>query len=253
MFQKATHKNYGGGFMKHGEARFLSCMYVLSLSLLMLFAFNGLRETAAVSAIETVHPVVILDAGHGGADGGASGTDGTKESTLNLEITLKTDAVLGLLGEKTILVREMDTDLSSEDAASISQKKVSDIRNRVALANENPDGILVSIHCNTYSESKYRGAQVFYNSQSDSKLLAQNLQDSIRLNVDSTNLRQPKQISPSVYLMKHVDIPGVLVECGFLTNPEELSNLKSQDYQKQLAVSIAVTISNYLTEEHSDV
>ena len=239
--------------MRHGEARFLSCMYVLSLSLLMVFAINGLRETSTVSTVAEVRPLIILDAGHGGADGGASGADGTKESDLNLSITLKTDAVLGLLGEETLLVRDMDTDLSADSAKSISQKKVSDIRNRVALVNSHPEAILLSIHCNTYSETKYHGAQVFYNALGDSKLLAQSIQNGIRENIDSTNLRETKQISPSVYLMKHIEVPGVLVECGFLTNPEELQNLKSEDYQKRLAVTIAVTITNHLTEDNSGV
>lgn len=239
--------------MRHGEARFLSCMYVLSLTLLMLFAINGLRDSSTVSAMEQTRPLIILDAGHGGTDGGASGADGTRESDLNLAITLKTDAVLGLLGENTLLIRDMDTDLSDETAKSISQKKVSDIRNRVALVNSHPDSVFVSIHCNTYPETKYHGAQVFYNSVGDSKLLSQEIQNNLRLYVDSENLRDSKQISPSVYLMKHIDIPGVLVECGFLTNPEELNHLKSEDYQKQLAVSIALTITNHSSSDHTDV
>lgn len=237
--------------MKHGEARFLSCMYVLSLTLLAVFAIHGLRQTAAVSGVEMPHKTVILDAGHGGMDGGAVAADGTKESQLNLAITLKTEAVLGLLGEDTILIRDTDTELSDAEAQSISQKKVSDIRNRVSLVNSHPEALLLSIHCNTFSEGKYHGAQVFYGN--GAKNLAEMLQDKLRAHVDSENLRECKAVSPEVYLFRHIEVPGVLVECGFLSNSEELAQLKSEDYQKRLAVTIGVTVANYLAEDDSGV
>lgn len=239
--------------MKHGEARFLSCMYVLSLSLLVLFGVHGLRKTSTVSTVEVLRPVIILDAGHGGMDGGATGADGTLESDLNLSITLKTDAVLGLLGENTLLTRDTDRDLADENAVSISQKKVSDIRNRVELVNSHPDSILLSIHCNSFEESKYHGAQVFYNALGSSQGLASELQSNIRLSVDRANSRESKKIRPDVYLMRHIKSPGVLVECGFLTNPGELLKLNTQDYQKQLAIAIAVSVTNHLSEDHSGV
>lgn len=239
--------------MKHGEARFLSCMYVLSLSLLMLFAINGLRQSAAVSAESQTAPLVILDAGHGGTDGGSSSPDGTRECDINLKITLKTDAVLGLLGEKTLLVRETDTDLADAAAETISQKKVTDIRNRVRLINAHPEALLVSIHQNTYPESKYYGAQVFYSQVGDSKHLAEQLQNNLSACIDSTNHRKSKAISPDVYLMNHIEVPGILIECGFLTNPQEEAKLESEDYQRQLAVTIAVTVTNHLSEDISGV
>lgn len=239
--------------MKHGEARFLSCMYVLSLSLLLIFAIHGLRESSTVSANSSLRPVIILDPGHGGMDGGATGADGTKESDLNLSIARKTDAVLGLLGEKTCLTRDSDRDLSDEDALSISQKKVSDIRNRVELVNSTANAMLISIHCNSFEESKYHGAQVFYNGRGSSQELSNAMQSTIQKTVDSTNLRQSKKIRPDVYLMQHIEVPGVLVECGFLTNPGELLRLNTDDYQNQLAVAIAVTVTNHLSEDHSGV
>lgn len=240
-------------FMKHGEARFMSCMYVLSLTLLVLFAARGLRQAAAVS-VETEPikmPLVILDAGHGGPDGGCSAADGTQEKTINLEITLKTDAVLGLLGADTLLVRDMDTDLSDPSAQSISQKKVTDIRNRVALVNAHPDSVLVSIHQNTYPQAKYSGAQVFYSGEG--KSLAEQLQQNLARTVDTDNQRQAKAISPDIYLMKHVKVPAVLIECGFLSNPTESVKLKSSGYQRQLAVAIGVTLVNQLCTEDSGV
>lgn len=235
--------------MKQG--RFLSCMYMLSLTLLTAFALHGLRAQAAVAGDAAIPRIIVLDAGHGGADGGASGPDGTRECDLNLAITLKTDAVLGLLGEKTLLLRSTDTDLSSSDAKSISQKKVSDIRRRVELVNRQPGAILVSIHCNTYPQEKYHGAQVFYTGEA--KEFGETMQLALKNGVDPANARMAKAVSPDVYLMNHIKVPGILVECGFLTNQEELTNLKDPGYQTRLAVTIAVTAANQASEPGSGV
>lgn len=235
--------------MKQG--RFLSCMYMLSLTLLTAFALHGLRAQAAVAGEAAIPRIIVLDAGHGGADGGASGPDGTRECDLNLAITLKTDAVLGLLGEETLLLRSTDTDLSSSDAKSISQKKVSDIRRRVELVNSQPGAILVSIHCNTYSQEKYYGAQVFYTG--GAKEFGETMQLALKNGVDPANARMAKAVSPDVYLMNHIKVPGILVECGFLTNQEELTNLKDPDYQTRLAVTIAVTAANQASEPNFGV
>ena len=235
--------------MKQG--RFLSCMYMLSLTLLTAFALHGLRAQAAVAGEAAIPRIIVLDAGHGGADGGASGPDGTRECDLNLAITLKTDAVLGLLGEETLLLRSTDTDLSSSDAKSISQKKVSDIRRRVELKNSQPGAILVSIHCNTYSQEKYHGAQVFYTG--GAKEFGETMQLALKNGVDPSNARMAKAVSPDVYLMNHIKVPGILVECGFLTNQEELTNLKDPDYQTRLAVTIAVTAANQASEPNFGV
>lgn len=226
-------------------------MYMLSLTLLTAFALHGLRAQAAVAGEAAIPRIIVLDAGHGGADGGASGPDGTRECDLNLAITLKTDAVLGLLGEKTLLLRSTDTDLSSSDAKSISQKKVSDIRRRVELTNSQPGAILVSIHCNTYSQEKYHGAQVFYTG--GAKEFGETMQLALKNGVDPSNARMAKAVSPDVYLMNHIKVPGILVECGFLTNQEELTNLKDPDYQTRLAVTIAVTAANQASEPNFGV
>lgn len=226
-------------------------MYMLSLTLLTAFALHGLRAQAAVAGEAAIPRIIVLDAGHGGADGGASGPDGTRECDLNLAITLKTDAVLGLLGEETLLLRSTDTDLSSSDAKSISQKKVSDIRRRVELTNSQPGAILVSIHCNTYSQEKYHGAQVFYTG--GAKEFGETMQLALKNGVDPSNARMAKAVSPDVYLMNHIKVPGILVECGFLTNQEELTNLKDPDYQTRLAVAIAVTAANQASEPNFGV
>lgn len=234
--------------MKHGEKRFLSLMYVLSLGLLTAFAIHGLFSAQTVSAQGIARHMIVLDAGHGGTDGGASGADGTRESDLNLAVTLKTDAVLGLLGEQTLLTRTEDVDLSDLEAETIAQKKVTDIRNRVALINNHPGSVLMSIHMNTFPQSKYYGPQVFYGTEGESKALGELVQKNL-LNVAPENQRKAKPISTEVYLMNHITVPAVLVECGFLTNSGELQKLKSEDYQKQIAIILAVSAANYLGTE----
>ncbi|MDD6022889.1 MAG: N-acetylmuramoyl-L-alanine amidase [Oscillospiraceae bacterium] len=236
------------------QERILSVLYLLSLVLLAGFALHGLNDNGSIAVTAPIeHPVIILDAGHGGTDGGASGPDGTCEDDLNLQIVKKLDCVLALMGENTLLTRTMDTDLSDPDARSISQKKVTDIRNRVKMINSVGNAVLISIHQNTYQESKYHGAQVFYGREAGSENLARAVQNSIAEHVDTSNLRQEKAISPDVYLMKHITVPGILVECGFLTNPQELQKLKSEDYQKQLAVVIGVTCVNQISNTAPEV
>lgn len=232
--------------MRRG-ARFLSCMYVLSLTLLVLFAVHGVKSSVNVSASTQTAHLWILDAGHGGPDGGCVAEDGTPESQLNLEIALRTDAVLGLLGEPTLLTREGEEDLSSADAVSISQRKVSDIRNRVAIVNTHPDSILVSLHQNTYPDESCHGATVFYNSVFPSQSLADTIQNRLK-QIDSTNQRTTKPIARDIYLMNHISSPGVLIECGFLTNTQDCARIKSSSYQKQLAVAIATALASYQPE-----
>ena len=234
--------------MKHGEARFLSCMSVLSLTLMTALAFHGMAEAETVSGETPKQQVIIIDAGHGGPDGGASGADGTRESDLNLSIALKTDAVLGLLGEETLLIRDSDRDISDDTAVSISQKKVSDLKNRVKIVNAHENSLLISIHCNTYPESKYRGAQVFYNAAGNSRAIAESIFLGIQ-HIDPNNHRQVKTVSPDIYLFRHVEKPGILVECGFLSNPEELALLKYEAYQNKLAIAIGVALTNQI---HTD-
>ena len=236
-------------FMRQNEARFLSCMYVLSLTLLVLFAVHGIRAPVMVSGEEETRPVVILDAGHGGPDGGASSGSGTLESTLNLEIVQRTDAVLSLLGERTMLTRDSAEDLSDPDAGTISEKKVTDIRNRVDLVNSQPEAVLISIHQNIYPDAAVHGSQVFYGSEGESKALAEALQENLYRCVDPESHRQAKPAAENIYLMNHIKRPGVLIECGFLSNPEEAARLETPDYQKRLAVVIAVTASNHLSME----
>ena len=182
---------------------------------------------------------VILDAGHGGEDGGAVSITGVPESQINLEIVLKLRDILALYGADPVLLREEDRSLHDESASTLREKKSSDLKNRAAAVEAVEGATLISIHQNTYPASQYHGAQVFYAPTQGSQALAERFQTTLREQLQPDNGRQAKEIPDSVYLMNHITCPAVLVECGFLTNPEEEAMLRDQDYQRQLAAVLA--------------
>ena len=184
--------------------------------------------------------VVIVDPGHGGEDGGAVAEDGTVESGINLSVALKVEELLFLTGQETEMTRREDVSVYSQGAETLREKKVSDLRNRVELVNSMGEGaVLLSIHQNSLPQAKsVRGAQVFYNETAGAEPLAAAIQQAMNQAVNAGGDKTHKAIDGSVYLMAHIDCPGVLVECGFLSNAEETALLKTEDYQKKLALSI---------------
>ena len=188
---------------------------------------------------------VVIDAGHGGEDGGAVSVSGAIESQINLAIALRLDAILGLYGVNTLLLRDSDISLHDPDAQTLRQKKVSDLHNRAATiqALENP--VVISIHQNTYTSSQYHGAQVFYANGELSLPLAQITQTVLKQAIDPSNERQPTAIPESVYLMNHISCRAILVECGFLSNPQEDALLQSSGYQTKLAAALAGAYLSY--------
>lgn len=205
----------------------------------------GLRHSVEVSGtLEPFgsHPVVVIDAGHGGLDGGTTGVAGTAEDEVNLAISRRLNALLALCGCDTVMTRTTSDSIATE-GTTIRQQKQSDLRNRVALVNGLPSAILVSIHQNHFSDSRYTGPQVFWSSGGEA--LAKNVQSALNTALDPITRRSVKQAS-GVYLMEHIDHPGILVECGFLSNAGEEQKLVSAAYQKQLAAILAAAIVSYL-------
>lgn len=178
---------------------------------------------------------VILDAGHGGSDPGKVGIDNILEKDINLQIALKVKANLDKENIIVTLTRESDKELGDGETGS---KKVEDMKARVKMINEIKPEMVVSIHQNSYQDSKIKGAQVFYYSHStDGKDLAEIMQDSL-LAVDEQNHRKAKA-NDTYYLLKRTEVPTIIVECGFLTNPEEAAKLSGEEYQEQIAQAIA--------------
>lgn len=187
---------------------------------------------------------VIVDAGHGGVDGGATSCTGILESDINLQIALRLNDLLKLLGINTVMIRNSDQSVYTE-GETIAAKKYSDLKQRVKIVNSREDALLVSIHQNYFSDSRYYGAQVFYSKTPGSDLLANTMQDYFAAVIDKSNHRKAKQAN-GIYLMQHIKGTGVLVECGFLSNPDEEKRLRDPYYQLDLCSVIACACSNYL-------
>lgn len=225
------------------------CALVLLSFLVSIGIINNEKLSRDVSDNFSVKnkPIIVVDAGHGGFDGGASTDDGVSEKGINLNIALYLKDYLNFFGFQVVMTRETDTSTEDEGLTTIRSRKSSDLHNRMALMEKTENAIFVSIHQNHYSSSQYSGAQVFYsgNFSEQSSVLAQNIQESIVYYLQPGNTRQIKPCGTSVYLIYNAVKPAVLVECGFLSNYEEAENLKTKDYQRKMAFSIALGILNY--------
>lgn len=224
----------------------LSAVFILVVCL--LFYTYVYRSSNAVSApAHTKETVVIIDAGHGGEDGGAVAADGTAEQLLNLQIARYLEAQLQVFGVKTMMTRTTEDSVHSAEANTTRERKVSDIHNRMKMMEETPNAMFVSIHQNKFDSSKEWGTQVFYSpNTTSSAALADCIQQSVIRNLQPQNTRMIKKSGSSIYLLYYAKKTAVLVECGFLSNPTELSKIKDAAYQKQIAFSIALGILEYL-------
>ena len=194
-------------------------------------------------------PVIIIDAGHGGEDGGAIGVDGTYEKDVNLEISLKLNDVLSIFGYKTHLIRTTDSAIHTE-GDTIRQRKVSDIHNRTATMDLYENCIYLSIHQNKYSDGRIWGTQTFYSANcNESREIAGLIQNAVKSQIQPNNKRQIKKSGTDIYVLYNATKPAVMVECGFVSNPHELSQLKNNEYQCNMALSIATGILNYNISE----
>lgn len=221
--------------------------YLIIAVVLLLFVQWG---SNAVTVIAENRPVkrehcIIIDAGHGGPDGGATSCTGVLESTYNLDIALRLNDLLHLLGYDTRMIRTTDTSVYTK-GETIAQKKISDLKERVRITNETENALLLSIHQNIFSDSRYSGAQVFYANTQGSAALAEQMQASLVRTLNPGSKRKSKKGS-GIYLLEHISQPGVLIECGFLSNVEEEARLRSGEYQKKLSAVIAVTVDSYLS------
>ena len=191
------------------------------------------------------YPVIIIDAGHGAPDGGATGVSGVKEDHVNLLISRRLEALLTLMGYECIMTRT-DSGCIATQGDTIRQKKQSDLRNRVELVNNQPTAVLVSIHQNHFPDKRYSGPQVFW--ASGAEALAETMQTELTDALSPGSRRSTKRAA-GIYLMEHIEHPGVLVECGFLSNPEEEQKLASGAHQKKIAAVLAAVLADYVNAE----
>lgn len=200
-------------------------------------------EPEAAAVFAEGGETLIIDAGHGGADGGASAADGTVESSLNLAVARRLEALAGLFGVETLMTRSSEDISYPADAGSLREMKRADQAARLELINSRPGAVLISIHQNYYPDPRPSGPQVFYSAVSGSRALGEAAQALLveKLCPESRRLASP--VDEDIYLMREANCPAILVECGFISNAAELEQLKSGEYQNKLA---AVLLTAYL-------
>ena len=230
--------------MKKHCSWFLVCL--LTVTGILALSYWGSRAVSVIA--ENLPPerqtVILIDPGHGGVDGGAVSCTGIPESRYNLDISLRLYDLFRFLGYDARMIRKTDTSVHTT-GETIAQKKLSDLKERVRITNETDNAVLISIHQNFFSDSRYSGAQVFYASTEGSRELAQSLQSAFSSTVNPGSRRQCRK-SDGVYLMERIRKPGVLIECGFLSSPREEAMLRDPAYQKQLCCVIASTVDTFL-------
>ncbi|MBQ8339290.1 MAG: N-acetylmuramoyl-L-alanine amidase [Clostridia bacterium] len=226
------------------------------LSLAVILAFSAASRLLFFFRLEAKHasvipslPTIILDAGHGGEDGGACGADGTPEKDLNLAITGMLADYFRMAGYTVVETRTEDRLLYDEGTPK-GHKKQSDLRNRLAVAEQYPDGVLISIHMNSYPGVECQGLQVWYSkSRPESALYATAVQQNVKALLQPNNNRKIKAATSGIYLLNRATIPAILIECGFLSSPAECERLANDSYQRQLAFAIFTSLSQKIEEK----
>ena len=226
-------------------------IFVLSIFVMLLgFAFIAdQKESVPTVTLPVSGKTIVVDAGHGKPDEGAESSRGTTEAETNLKIALKLQNLLEQSGCSVVLTRSDENAIYDFDSKTLRQKKISDIHNRVKIGNESSADIFVSIHLNKIPQQQYDGWQTFYNAKNAE---GQKLAVSIQINLNEAIQRENNRVAKSIeniYIVKHVEIPTTIVECGFLSNPEEEKLLLEDEYQNKLAWGIYNGIIDYFYEK----
>jgi len=228
-------------------------MYIFTALFILYLTYRAVAATptrsniffntsTSESATKSTKPVVIIDAGHGGIDGGASSSDKIIEKDINLAIALKLKRLFQMSNCEVILTRETDKMLNDD---GVKKRKASDLSNRVKIANKYPDAIFISIHMNTYPKEKYKGMQIFFSANNlDSANLAELLKKNNKSYLQPENNREIKR-GKDIFVLENIKTIGILVECGFLSNHEEAHMLTKDDYQNKLAKIIFASVVEF--------
>ncbi len=223
---------------------FFASALILSISV----NFFPSAETKETAAPPISGKVIVLDAGHGSPDGGGVGISGVLEKDLNLKITKLVGNYLTQSGAKVIYTREDDNSIADDLTKKLREIKRSDLKNRKEIKNNSGADLFISIHMNKFDQPQYKGAQVFYQKGSEeSKKLAENIQEKIKAFADAENSRVAKSSDKSIFLLNDSSITSALVECGFLSNPQEEKKLQSKRYQEEIAFAIFSGINEYIS------
>lgn len=222
---------------------------ILLIAIAVFFGVDAYRSSNAyISAMQelSTDKVIIIDAGHGGEDPGAIGTNGSYEKDINLALAFELGAALENEGYAVVYTRTEDKLLYTEEENIKGIRKISDLKNRCKFAAEYPNAIFISIHMNSYSSSKYSGLQVYYSKANENSYnLASKIQTSVKSELQVNNDRVIKS-GEGIYVLENITSPAVLIECGFMTNPEECEKLSKKEYRKQLSLAIVCGIIEYV-------
>lgn len=223
---------------------FVCVVMFFSFIILMVSSVSNIKLAVSTESVKS-YPTLVIDAGHGGEDGGAVNDSGVLEKDINLVIANDTASLLRFFGFDVVQTRTQDTALST-DGDTIRSRKVADMKKRLEIFNSSDDNIIISIHQNKFPESKYHGTQIFYSPNNpSSKELADSIKFSVKGLLQPENERECKQADSGIYLLKNTDKPAVIVECGFISNNDECKKLLTDDYQKQMSYSIVAGFLNY--------
>lgn len=216
----------------------------------VMLAKEKLENVVQTAAELQNSKVIVLDAGHGGMDGGCSTVDGKTEKVINLNILLSVRDMARFLGYNVEATRIRDTSIHDKGVEGLRKQKISDMENRLELFNKYPDCVCVSIHQNTFSDPKYSGAQMFYSDKNEeSERLASIMKNKFVSNLQPDNERETKLCGDELYLCYYCNNPAVMVECGFLSNPDEAACLTDKDYQQLVAFTIFSGITEFVSTE----
>lgn len=219
----------------------------LALALIVMLALLCSGEAVQTMVNSKTENTLVIDAGHGGFDGGAVGASGTTEQDINLSIARRLAYLAEYFGVHTVLTRPDENALAYDPSRSVRENKIADIKAREEVVTQTQSPIFLSIHLNKFSDPQYHGAQVFYSpNHAGGRVLAELLQTSLVQGCDPENHRQAKQAESTIYLLKKLECPAVIVECGFLSNAEEEAKLNESGYHKRLAGAILCGYLQYI-------
>ena len=228
--------------------KYLLCLLIISL-IFLLGHYKPNNNPKAIYATNTTIidiPTLVIDAGHGGQDSGTIAKDGTFESDINLAISNKLKTFLTSLGFNVVMTRTGKDLIGDNSLPTIRERKRSDVRKRLEIIENTNNAVLISIHQNYFTDSKYYGVQVFHSkNHQESNILAQYIQDSAVSHIQKDNIRKIKASGKEIWLLHNVKTPAIMVECGFLSNQTELSKLKNDKYQNDIAFMISMGIVDY--------
>lgn len=220
---------------------FCACIAVI------IYASSKIDKAVTVATIPQNQKMIILDAGHGGIDGGCSTPEGKTEKVINLNIVLTLKDMCTFFGYPVEATRERDISIYDKGVTGIRNQKNSDMDNRLEIFNKYPDAVCISIHQNTFSDPKYNGAQMFYSENiPESEQLASIMQNLFVKNLQPENQRETKLCGKELFLCYYSTNPTVMIECGFLSNPDDAAKLTTESFQQQVAFTVFTGLNEFI-------